>query len=172
MVSAANARREAVRPAASMPTPAARYCRRVMVVIVLLRDVVRSALLRRRVVVGLLLLIVGLLLLLHAELADAGRNVVERLYEHLLQLLRRRRHRDGAGLLDHRPVLGRRDDGRDMALQQVDDGLRRAGAGADAKPSEAHEVDAFLRERRNVREALQAFGRGNRQNLELPGLGL
>src|SRR5262245_66552165 len=45
------------------------------------------------------------LLLLQVKFADARRHVIERLRDHLLELARRRRHRDGARLLDHRAVL-------------------------------------------------------------------
>ena len=76
---------------------------------------------------------------------------------------RRRRHRDRAGLLDHGAVFRRGDDRRDLALQLVEDRLRRAGAGADAEPAEAHEVDALLRQRRNFRQVLQALGRRHRR---------
>ena len=48
-----------------------------------------------------------------------------------------------AGLLDQRAVVGRIDDRRDLAVEQIDDRLRRAGAGADAEPAEAHEVMPF-----------------------------
>ena len=69
-------------PAASMPALPARYCRRVMMVIdvssvVLVRSALSSPLIARGA---------ESLLLLHAELADAGRDVVQRLRDHLPQL--------------------------------------------------------------------------------------
>src|SRR5262249_37326827 len=81
------------------------------------------------------------LLLLQVKFADPRRHLVERLRDHLLEFVRRRRHRDGARLLDHRAVLGGANDRGDLALQQVEDRLRRAGAGAHAEPAETHEVD-------------------------------
>src|SRR5262249_51051482 len=56
------------------------------------------------------------LLLLQVKFADARRHVVERLRDHLLEFVRRRRHRDGAGLLDQRAVIGGADDRGDLAL--------------------------------------------------------
>jgi hypothetical protein len=43
----------------------------------------------------------------------------------------------------------------------------RIGAGADAEPAEAHEVDAPFAEGRNGGKVLQPFGRRDRQDLEL-----
>src|ERR1044072_1999009 len=87
------------------------------------------------------------LLLLQAEFADAGADLVQRLRDDLVEFGRRRRDREAYTLLDHRAVFRRGDDGNEVAVQQVDDGLRRAGAGADAEPAEAHEIEALLRQR-------------------------
>src|SRR5712691_619164 len=116
-VSSAKASRVAPNPAANMPALAARYCRRVMVLIA-----------RSSVTLSLFLL--------QVELADALRNVVRCLCDHLSQLLRRGRYRDGTGLLDHAAVFGRADDRGDPALQQIQDRGWRARAGADSEPAE------------------------------------
>src|ERR1044072_541559 len=84
------------------------------------------------------------LLLLQAEFADAGADLVQRLRDDLVELGWRRRDREGGRLLDHRAVFGGGDGGDGMAVQQVEEGQGRAGAGADAEPAEAHEIDALL----------------------------
>ena len=74
---------------------------------------------------------------------------------------------ESSAALDQCTVFGRVDDRGDMPLQQIDDRLRGAGAGTDAEPAETHEVDAMLGERRDLRQAAQPLGCGDRQDPEL-----
>src|SRR5262249_27214509 len=110
-VSSANAGRAGAKPAARTPAPAARHCRRVIVLIAPPPRPCRAPVPPSSVLKSLLLL--------QAELADAGRNLVQCLCDHLPQFRRRRCARNGAGLLDHGAVFVGADDRRDAALQQV-----------------------------------------------------
>ena len=60
----------------------------------------------------------------------------------------------------------RADDSHELAIEEIEDRLRRAGAGADTEPAEAHEIDAALGERRNAGQILQSLRRRDREDFE------
>src|SRR3954471_21658669 len=115
-------------PAASAATPvAARICRRFI-----------PSSLQSTLVVMSSSRFVWTLFLLHPEFADCSLNVGHRLCDDLSQFGRRRGFRQRAALLDRVAVFRGRHDGDDMAVEQIENRLRRAPGGADAEEAVAH----------------------------------
>src|SRR6187549_3366931 len=133
MVTSAAAAMRTPAPAASRPAPvAASTCRRFSasnLIVMTSSRFVRSA---------------GLLFLLHPEFADCSLNVAHRLCDDLPQSIRRRGFRQRPTFLDQVAVIGGCHDRHDLAIEPVQDRLRRALGGAYAKKAVTHVVEALF----------------------------